>query len=57
LRTRGTEDKKIINARIKQAKWEISKAKHYKYQIVNDNLKTAKAKLKNVFLTEIKKNA
>ncbi|MDR1234965.1 MAG: guanylate kinase [Mycoplasmataceae bacterium] len=56
LRGRGTEGKEIIDHRIKQAKWEISQAKHYKYQIVNDKINVAKTKLKNILIKEMEKN-
>jgi guanylate kinase len=57
LKSRGTEDKKTIDFRIKQAKWEISQAKHYRYHIVNDQVKRAQKELKQILLKEIKKNA
>ncbi|MDR0674983.1 MAG: guanylate kinase [Mycoplasmataceae bacterium] len=56
LRLRGTEDKKIIDTRIKQAKWEIKQSKYYKYRIVNNEIKRARDELKNILLREIKNN-
>jgi guanylate kinase len=56
LRSRGTEDKKIIETRVKQAKWEISKSKQYDYRIVNDDINRAKTELENILLKEIKNN-
>jgi guanylate kinase len=56
LRSRGTEDKQIIETRVKQAKWEISQAKFYDYQIVNDDINQAKIRLKNILLKELENN-
>lgn len=56
LRLRGTEEKNIIENRVKQARWEIKQSKYYDYCIVNDNLKKARDKLKKLLLEKIHEN-
>jgi guanylate kinase len=53
---RGTEEKNIIENRVKQARWEIKQSKYYDYCIVNDNLKKARDKLKKLLLEKIHEN-
>ena len=48
LRSRSTESKKDIEKRMRRVKIELSSAKEYDYQIVNDDWKVALKKLKGI---------
>lgn len=41
LRSRGTDDEEIIQARLRNARWEVGFASRYDYFVVNDNLSRA----------------
>ncbi|MDR0985344.1 MAG: guanylate kinase [Mycoplasmataceae bacterium] len=56
LRGRDTETKEIIDGRIKQAQWELSKSHFYQHQIINDNIDQARNQLKSILITAIKNN-
>lgn len=48
LRRRGTEDEAAIRSRLDNAKLELSHASEYQYQILNDDLETATARLSEI---------
>lgn len=54
LLNRKTETLKVINERVKQAKWEMSLISLYKYNIVNDKPELARERLRKILLNEIK---
>lgn len=56
LRGRGTETPEKIEKRLAAAKHEIEMAHIYDYQIVNDDLDQAYARLREIYLSEINKN-
>ena len=41
LRSRGTESAEDVEARIKQAEYELSQSKKFDYKVINDNLKNS----------------
>ena len=51
LRGRGTDDEKVIQKRLDNAKAEMDCAKEYSFQIINDDLETAYNELKTVILS------
>lgn len=51
---RKTETLKVINERVKQAKWEMSLVRLYKYNIINDKPELARERLRKILLNEIK---
>ena len=51
LRGRGTDEKSVIAKRLKNAAEEMAKAPEYTHQIINDDLETAYADLKQVVKT------
>lgn len=53
LRTRGTENEKIIQERIENAKHEISCANEFQHIVINDDLEKAYQKLKSIFKKEV----
>lgn len=55
LRRRSTESKAEIARRLKLAKWEMGFAKEYNYVVVNDKIKNAVAKLKQIVQKERQK--
>jgi guanylate kinase len=52
LRKRGTDDEETIKKRLKIAREEIKRARHYDYLIVNDELEVAYNKLKSIITAE-----
>lgn len=52
LRGRGTDEEKVIQKRLDNAKAEMGCSKEYSFQIINDDLETAYYELKNVVLAE-----
>lgn len=52
LRDRGTETEEKVLARLATAKREIPLAQEYDYQVVNDDLDAAYAKLREIYLKE-----
>ena len=53
LRGRGTDEEKVIQKRLDNAKAEMECAKEYSYQIINDELETAYHELKTVILSAL----
>jgi len=51
---RGTDEKKAINKRLKNAEAEMAHALEYSFQIVNDDLEKAYDELKAVMLSLVK---
>jgi guanylate kinase len=45
---------KVINDRVKQAKWEMSLVRLYKYNIINDKPELARERLRKILSNEIK---
>jgi guanylate kinase len=54
LINRKTENLKVINKRIEQAKWEMSLIHLYKYNIINDKPELARDRLRKILMNEIK---
>ena len=52
LRGRGTESEESVRMRIEKARWEVTQAPRYRHQIVNADVDTAYAQLRDVFLAE-----
>ncbi len=52
LMNRKTEGKEALKERLKKAKAEIADSRWYDYLIINDDLRTAKARLKAIILAE-----
>jgi guanylate kinase len=48
LRQRGTEDETTLQRRLRAAERELASAPEYDYQVINDNLDTAVAELRNI---------
>ena len=55
LRGRGTETPEKIERRLAAAKAEMARAPEYDYQIVNDDLDAAYARLREIFILETEK--
>ena len=55
LRGRGTETPEKIEKRLAAAKVEMARAPEYDYQIVNDDLDAAYARLREIFILETEK--
>ena len=55
LRGRGTETPEKIEKRLAVAKAEMARAPEYDYQIVNDDLEAAYARLREIFILETEK--
>ena len=55
LRGRGTETPEKIEKRLAAAKAEMARAPEYDYQIVNDDLDAAYARLREIFIHETEK--
>ena len=55
LRGRGTETPEKIEKRLAVAKAEMARAPEYDYQIVNDDLDAAYARLREIFILETEK--
>ena len=55
LRGRGTESPEKVEKRLAAAKEEMAHAPEYDYQIVNDNLDAAYARLRDVYMKETEK--
>lgn len=55
LRGRGTETPEKIEKRLAAAKVEMARAPEYDYQIVNDDLDAAYARLRGIFIHETEK--
>lgn len=55
LRGRGTETPEKIEKRLSAAKAEMARAPEYDYQIVNDDLDAAYARLREIFIRETEK--
>ena len=55
LRGRGTETPEKIERRLAAAKAEMARAPEYDYQIVNDDLDAAYARLRKIFILETEK--
>ena len=55
LRGRGTETPEKIERRLAAAKAEMARATEYDYQIVNDDLDAAYARLREIFVLETEK--
>ena len=55
LRGRGTETPEKIEKRLAAAKAEMARAPEYDYQIVNDDLDAAYARLREIFILETEK--
>ncbi len=53
LENRGTDSKKIIETRLKNAKSEIDKKDLYEYVVINDDLDQAKEELCTIFKDEM----
>ena len=53
LMSRGSEDAKTIDLRLKTAQQELKDVKHYNYVIVNNELATAFAQLKKIIGKEL----
>ena len=53
LRGRGTDEESSVKKRMKNAEEEMAQASAYSFQIINDDLETAYAKLVTVIRTEI----
>lgn len=53
---RKTDSKKVIENRIKQAKWELKKKKLFDYVVVNKTVKQAKKDLKKILDKHLLKN-
>lgn len=52
LRGRNTEDEDAILKRLKMVKLEMQSAKHFDYQVINDNLDSALFHLEEIFNSE-----
>lgn len=50
---RHTENEKVIDKRVEQSKWEISKKKLFDYVIVNKDIKASKKQLKEILDKEL----
>jgi guanylate kinase len=48
LRKRGTESEETIQKRLKNARAELARAGEYEYQVINDDLDTALASLRDI---------
>ncbi|MEX0799175.1 MAG: guanylate kinase, partial [Bacteriovoracaceae bacterium] len=48
LRGRGTEPREVVEERLINAKYELSRKKDYDYLVVNDDFDKASARLKQV---------
>lgn len=53
LMKRHTENKEVIDKRIKQAKWEISKKKMFDYVIINKDVKVSRKQLREILDKEL----
>ena len=53
LEKRGTDSKKVIETRLKNAKTEIAQKELYQYVVINDDLEQAKKELSNIFKDEM----
>ncbi len=53
LRGRGTDEERVIQKRLENAALEMSAAKEYSFQIINDDLEKAYHELKTVILSGI----
>ena len=56
LLSRGSEDKKTINLRLKIARQELGEALHYKHIVINDSLFKALNRLKKIITSELRLN-
>lgn len=56
LRGRGTETNDVIERRLAAARGELEYASQYDYQIVNDDLDEAYAKLRAIYLENVEKD-
>jgi guanylate kinase len=52
LTGRGTDSEKVINARLSEAKKEISKCSHYDYVVINNKFDDCLAQLKSILKAE-----
>jgi len=52
LRGRNTDDEKVIQTRLDNARWEVDYAKHYRYWIVNDDLDEALRRMGAIITAE-----
>ncbi|MBC8424902.1 guanylate kinase [bacterium] len=52
LRGRNTDDEKVIQTRLENARWEVEYAKHYRYWIVNDDLVEALRRMGAIITAE-----
>lgn len=52
LRERGTETEEIIQRRLNNASWELTKISEYEYLVINDRLEEAVSHLKAIMLAE-----
>jgi guanylate kinase len=52
LKNRKTEGKEALEERLNKARAEIADSRWYDYLIINDDLRTAKARLKAIILAE-----
>ena len=52
LTGRGTEDEETVNRRLAAAGLEISRAKHYKYVVVNDEPNKAAEEIASIIAAE-----
>lgn len=52
LRNRKTESAETLKKRLKWAQYEMNQANHYDYVIINDDLETAYAELKNIVIAK-----
>ncbi|MCP4669680.1 MAG: guanylate kinase [Desulfobacula sp.] len=53
LENRGTDSKKVIETRLKNAKVEIAQKDLYQYVVINDDLEQAQEELCNIFKGEM----
>jgi guanylate kinase len=57
LRGRGSEDEASLSRRLRNARWEIDQKDLYQYEIINDDLETARAELRAIIEGEIEKRS
>lgn len=50
LKGRGTESSEVIEERVEKARQEMTLKDNYKYQVVNDDLKLATSKVRDIIL-------
>ncbi len=52
LRGRNTDDERVIQTRLDNARWEVDYAQYYRYWIVNDDLDEAQRRMRAIITAE-----